>query len=91
MFLTTLSSPHTPRKAELYANLYSIELIPILFLFFFFFVFWIYFSLGSGGSRHMSHYRDLDAPKEDDYWFIIIFPFFKKKNSKIFQFIRSWF
>merc|ERR1712116_60640 len=25
---------HTPRKAELYANLYSIELIPIFFSFF---------------------------------------------------------
>jgi len=54
MFLTTLSSPHTPRKAELYANLYSIELIPILFLFFFFRFLNLFFSRQWGFSAYVT-------------------------------------
>merc|ERR1712071_686606 len=64
-FIQHLShSFHCPNKpalnkqqaAELYCCRLCLQLIHSIF-----------FSLSSGGPRHMSHYRDLDAPKEDDY------------------------
>jgi len=85
MFLTTLSSPHTPRKAELYANLYSIELIPILFLFFFFSFFEFIF-LSAVGVLGICHITGIWMPRKKMITDLLLFFIsLKKKTAKYFN------